>query len=237
MTIGEQGKNGVRNHDPKECEEIINVFYKHGHKELDTARMYAEGTTEAVGADRFHEYNCALNGSPDALVYLEDGREGLYDRYEVRTTTSRPLLVFVLTSTGLRVYPVNPGDHSPEKLRAIFETSLKTLSPHKVRVLYLHAPDRSTPFEDTLREINKLHEEKLLCVSRDPAYPVLLLSLIHSTTFGLSNFAAWEVAEIVITCRKNGWVQPTIYQACVLCQTHLSCQLALLTEKPGCTML
>lgn len=48
MTIGEKGKNGVRNYDPNECQEIIDTFRRHGHKELDTARMYAEGTTEPV---------------------------------------------------------------------------------------------------------------------------------------------------------------------------------------------
>lgn len=48
MTMGEPGKNGVRTSDLKECQEILDVFFSHGHKELDTARMYAEGTTEQV---------------------------------------------------------------------------------------------------------------------------------------------------------------------------------------------
>lgn len=55
-----------------------------------------------------------------------------------------------------------PGDHSPEKLRAIFNTSLKLIAPYEARVFYLHAPDRSVPFEDTLREVNKLYKEGLL---------------------------------------------------------------------------
>ena len=29
---------------------------------------------------------------------------------------------------------------------------------------------------------------------------------------GLSNYAAWEVAEICTLCRSNGWIQPTVYQ-------------------------
>jgi aflatoxin B1 aldehyde reductase len=28
----------------------------------------------------------------------------------------------------------------------------------------------------------------------------------------LSNFAAWQVAEVVEICRHNGWMQPTVYQ-------------------------
>ncbi|KAI5917788.1 NADP-dependent oxidoreductase domain-containing protein [Camillea tinctor] len=31
--------------------------------------------------------------------------------------------------------------------------------------------------------------------------------------FGLSNYAPFEVSEIVMTCEANGWVRPTIYQA------------------------
>lgn len=30
--------------------------------------------------------------------------------------------------------------------------------------------------------------------------------------FALSNFAAFEVAEIVMTCHQNNWVRPTLYQ-------------------------
>lgn len=31
---------------------------------------------------------------------------------------------------------------------------------------------------------------------------------------GVSNFTAFEVAEIVMTCKYNGWVRPTVYQGC-----------------------
>lgn len=65
-------------------------------------------------------------------------------------------------NASFRVYPVTPGDHAPAKLRATFETSLKLLAPLKVRVLYLHAPDRTVPFEDTVREINELYKQGLL---------------------------------------------------------------------------
>lgn len=61
-----------------------------------------------------------------------------------------------------RVYPVKPGDHSPKNLRATFQTSLKTLNKPKVRILYLHAPDRSVPFEETVEEVDKMHKEGLL---------------------------------------------------------------------------
>ncbi|KAL5533281.1 hypothetical protein ACEPAF_5057 [Sanghuangporus sanghuang] len=153
-TMGEQGKSGVRNHTIRECQEIIDVFYKHGHKELDTARVYGEGTTE--------EYF--------ALMNLKD------------------------CSIDTKVYPINPGDHQPKKLRETFLTSLEKLGRPRVRTLYLHAPDRSTPFEDTLREVNELYTQGLFDI------------------LGLSNYAAWEVAEIRTICNKNRWVEPKLYQ-------------------------
>ena len=50
------------------------------------------------------------------------------------------------------------------------------------------------PFEVTLKECNKLHKEGKF------------------VQLGLSNFTAFEVAEIVIMCKERGWVRPTIYQ-------------------------
>jgi diketogulonate reductase-like aldo/keto reductase len=44
---------------------------------------------------------------------------------------------------GTKVYPLQPNDHSPEKLRKDFEDSLKNLKADKVDILYLHAADRS----------------------------------------------------------------------------------------------
>ncbi|KAF9246558.1 NADP-dependent oxidoreductase domain-containing protein [Melanogaster broomeanus] len=93
-----------------------------------------------------------------------------------------------------KVPPRPPGNHAPAALRTTFMKSLECLNREKARALYLHAPDKSVPFEETAREVNKLYEEGKFEI------------------FGLSNFAAWEVAEIVTTCKANGWVQPRIYQ-------------------------
>ncbi len=47
MIMGSQGQNGVRNHDQRECQEILDIYFEYG-KQLDTARAYGEGTTEKV---------------------------------------------------------------------------------------------------------------------------------------------------------------------------------------------
>ncbi|KZP20997.1 Aldo/keto reductase [Athelia psychrophila] len=98
-----------------------------------------------------------------------------------------------------KIYPVTPGGFSAANIRTVFQESVKALGPHKIRVYYLHAPDRTeagkaVPFEETLEAINGLHKAGLI------------------QEFGLSNFFSWEVAEFVGIARAKGWIQPTVYQ-------------------------
>ncbi|KAB8073166.1 NADP-dependent oxidoreductase domain-containing protein [Aspergillus leporis] len=92
-------------------------------------------------------------------------------------------------------YPQTPGAHKPSILRENLELSLKELGTNQVDIFYLHAPDRSVPFAETLEEVDKLHKEGKF------------------VELGLSNYTAFEVAEIVTLCTAKGWVRPTIYQA------------------------
>lgn len=59
---------------------------------------------------------------------------------------------------------------------------------------YLHAPDRTIPFEETFETVNTLFLEGKF------------------KRFGISNFMSWEVAHCVGLCEKNGWIKPTAYQ-------------------------
>ncbi|EGN92453.1 hypothetical protein SERLA73DRAFT_191099 [Serpula lacrymans var. lacrymans S7.3] len=153
MTMGFEGCGGVRTSNQSECQEIIDIFFKYGHTELDTAKGYGAGTTQQMLA-----------------------------KLDLKNAT-----------IDTKVPPQNSG-HLPASLRATFETCLQHLQRKKVRVLYLHAPDRTVPYEDTVREINKIYQEGKFEI------------------FGLSNYTSWEVAEIVGICKANGWVQPKIYQ-------------------------
>ncbi|KAL9042254.1 MAG: hypothetical protein Q9214_003836 [Letrouitia sp. 1 TL-2023] len=93
-----------------------------------------------------------------------------------------------------KCYPHEPGTHKPAKLRESLTKSLEELKTDCVDIFYLHAADRSVPFAETLQEVNKMHKEGKF------------------VQLGLSNYTAFEVAEIVMTCQANGWVRPTIYQ-------------------------
>ncbi|KAI4237990.1 MAG: hypothetical protein L6R40_005801 [Gallowayella cf. fulva] len=91
-------------------------------------------------------------------------------------------------------YPRPAGQHKPAELRAAFEKSLAELGTDCVDIFYLHAADRSVPFAETLEAVNQFHQEGKF------------------VQLGISNFTAFEVAEVVMTCQAHGWVRPTIYQ-------------------------
>ncbi|KAF7295096.1 Aldo-ket-red domain-containing protein [Mycena indigotica] len=84
--------------------------------------------------------------------------------------------------------------HSPQDLRKNLLLSLKALNADSIEMWYLHAPDHSTPYETTMKAVDDLYREG------------------YFKRFGISNYAAWEVAEIVGICKANGYIQPTAYQ-------------------------
>ena len=73
-------------------------------------------------------------------------------------------------------------------------TSLKRLGLDYVDIFYLHMPDPTTPIELTLQACDKLHNQGKF------------------KSLGLSNYAAWQVAQIVCICEKNSFVSPQVYQ-------------------------
>lgn len=102
-----------------------------------------------------------------------------------------------LPSTVTIATKANPWEGKtlkPESVRSQLETSLQRLQSNCVEIFYLHAPDHQNPIQDTLRSCNELYKEGKF------------------KELGLSNYASWEVAEIVSICRHNNWIVPTVYQ-------------------------
>ncbi|KAL9113881.1 MAG: hypothetical protein Q9227_002015 [Pyrenula ochraceoflavens] len=93
-----------------------------------------------------------------------------------------------------RGMPGKEWSHRPEDLRENLRLSLAALKADKIDMWYLHGPDRTTPYIDTLREVNELHKQGLF------------------DRFAISNYMAWEVAQICEICDKNGWIKPCVYQ-------------------------
>ncbi|KAI8624764.1 NADP-dependent oxidoreductase domain-containing protein [Xylariaceae sp. FL1651] len=72
--------------------------------------------------------------------------------------------------------------------------SMRKLRTQSVDIYYLHAPDRRLPFEETLEGVNELYKEGLF------------------KRFGLSNFLAHEVEEVVRIAKERDFVLPSVYQ-------------------------
>ncbi|KAJ6580794.1 Aldo/keto reductase [Mycena capillaripes] len=175
MTFGAPGTEGARVSDLKDIEAILDVFLKHGHRELDTARVYCAGTCE--------EYLGKINWQEKGIIM----ETKMYPRPGQEIT----------------------GSHLPEDLRKFLLMSLKALNTDKIEMWYLHGPDRSIPYEVTLKAVDELYREG------------------YFKRFGISNYMAWEVAEMVGICKRNGYIQPTAYQG-VYNAVHRSVELELL---------
>lgn len=87
-----------------------------------------------------------------------------------------------------------PGLLSYDNIIRACNESLAATKQKKFDLYYFHGPDRQTPLEDSCRAMNQLHSEGKF------------------DRFGISNFRADEVQQIVEICRKNGWVVPSVYQ-------------------------
>lgn len=162
MTFGSAGAEQARVHELADCAAILDVFQKHGHNEIDTARTYGGGSSE---------------------TYL--GQLNLKERGIVLDTKLSP--------RG-RAGAAHAYTHRPEDLKPALLQSLAALQTDKVDMWYLHAPDRNVPYEDTLREVNILYEQG------------------YFRRFGISNYAAWEVAQMAEIIKRNGWKTIDVYQ-------------------------
>jgi aryl-alcohol dehydrogenase-like predicted oxidoreductase len=79
-------------------------------------------------------------------------------------------------------------------IRKAIEASLKRLATDYVDIYYLHQPDYGVPIEETMAAMNELvREGKVRYVA-------------------VSNYAAWQVAEIHCVCAQHGFAAPHISQ-------------------------
>lgn len=98
------------------------------------------------------------------------------------------------TKIAGKANPAVAGGLSPESIEQQLTTSLKRLQQPSLELFYLHAPDPDVPIRDSLRAMSTLHQQGLF------------------DRFGLSNYAAWQVAEAMEICKQEGWVAPCVYQ-------------------------
>lgn len=164
MTIGSPEVSGAKITTVEDTKAMIDLFQSYGHNEVDTARLYGGATTETYLAEAGWKESGLVMGTK------------LYPN-RIAAGTGKP-------SYTLRAEDVRRG----------LLDSLEALKTSKLDLWYLHGPDRQTPLEETLREVNKLHEEG------------------YFDRFGISNFMSWEVAKICEICDRYNWIRPSVYQ-------------------------
>ncbi|KAJ3907283.1 Aldo/keto reductase [Lentinula edodes] len=169
MTFGKEGTNGARVHNVKDVEAILDEFLKHGHTEIDTARVYCAGTSEEI------------------LGQIDWKAKGLKLETKLVARHADP-------NAAPNQTPVEEIYHTYEDLKKHLLRSLKALNTEQLEMWYLHSPDRLTPYEVTMKAVNDLYKEG------------------YFKKFAISNYMAWEVAEIVGICKANGYILPSAYQ-------------------------
>jgi aflatoxin B1 aldehyde reductase len=130
MTVGEAGKSGVRITDMTLFQNILDLLKKHGVDEIDSARVYGDGSSESV------------------LGAIKAEQQG----FKI-ATKNFPNRSFFPDQANMKY------DHSPHGVQQALGESLDALRTDCVDLYYLHAPDRKNNFHDTLQAIDQQYRQ------------------------------------------------------------------------------
>lgn len=172
MTIGDADQTQTRIKTLTEESAFLDTFVAHGHTMLDTSIMYSNGTSEThLGAQS--QAHPSRNLTVATKIYPTAAHIAAAGAY----APSIPLIT-----------------HTPSSIRTTLLTSLTSLHTSHIDLYYFHAPDRTTPFLDSLRAITHLHAEG------------------HFARFGISNYTFAETKEILELCDTHALLKPAVYQ-------------------------
>jgi aflatoxin B1 aldehyde reductase len=124
--------------------------------------------------DTARNYSVDAPGSSEARL----GQAGAPSRFTIHT----------------KVQSGEPGAHEPAKVALSIGQSLDDLKTSTVETMFLHVPDRQTPFEDTAKAMNDAFQQGKF------------------KKFGLSNYTAAEVKQFIEICEQKGYTKPSVYQ-------------------------
>jgi aryl-alcohol dehydrogenase-like predicted oxidoreductase len=145
--------------------------------EADAARIMARAVD--AGIDLFDTANVYTDGASERIVgAFVRGRPG----------------VEVATKVGLGRAAGKPEGLSRARVLAACDESLGRLGVDTVALYYLHAPDPTTPMEDTLAGIAELLERGKI------------------QRWGVSNFASWQILELRTLAAGAGLPPPAVAQ-------------------------
>jgi aflatoxin B1 aldehyde reductase len=126
-----------------------------------------------------------------ALIYpMNPACEGLTEQLLAKHLHNVPTTVPIVLHS--KINPWCADSFSAAGVVSQMDRILSNLQRDSLELLYLHAPDHSVPIGVTLEAVDRLHRQG---------------KVRH---FGLSNYSAWQVADIVRTCEQRGWLRPTV---------------------------
>ncbi len=120
--------------------------------------------------------------------------DGESERIVGRAIAGRREAFVVATKVGLGRVAGKAEGLSRAAITVAVEQSLRRLATDYIDVYYLHAPDPATPIEETIAAIAFLVEKG---------------QVRH---LGVSNFASWQILEVVRLCDEHGLPRPRISQ-------------------------
>jgi aryl-alcohol dehydrogenase-like predicted oxidoreductase len=153
---------------------------------------FGDTADEAASAEIFEAAMAAgITGVDTANVYAKGITESLIAPHVRRYRDQ----IVLATKAGMP-HP-DAGDNpplSPVALRASVEGSLRRLDVDIVDLFYLHQPDRETPIQATMDCVAELHAESKI------------------RALGVSNYAAWQVADVAAAAERAGAPRPVVGQ-------------------------
>jgi aryl-alcohol dehydrogenase-like predicted oxidoreductase len=154
--------------------------------------MFGEQTPEAESLSILdYVFDQGLNFWDTANCYTN----GESERIVGKAMKGRREDVFLATKVcAIYTDKMNYSGLNRRAIKIAIESSLKRLDTDYVDLYYLHHPDHETPIEETMETMNDLvHSGKVHYI-------------------GVSNYASWQVADILAYCDKYGFVKPVISQ-------------------------
>jgi aryl-alcohol dehydrogenase-like predicted oxidoreductase len=154
--------------------------------------MFDDQTSEADSlAIIDYALDAGINFIDTAASYVEGGGEKIIGK----GLTGRREKVIIATKI---FYPVsnelNDNGLNRRHIIASTDASLKRLRTDYIDLMYMHAPDYNTELEETLDTFTTLIRAGKI------------------RYLGVSNFAAWQIADILALCDRRGYIKPIISQ-------------------------
>ncbi len=120
--------------------------------------------------------------------------DGESERILGRAVASRRADVTIASKVGFARSGGKPEGLSGAVIARAIDATLERLGTDYVDIYYLHVPDHATPIAETLDAIAVLLESKKI------------------RAWGVSNYAAWQVLEMMHLCDARAMPRPTISQ-------------------------